>query len=84
MVSGIKEGTRSLGIAGQSKNLAAGPCHTASGVEAAIGGKQYGDMLGRNALVKGQDFSSLRLQAGTARILRSEIGSEGSELFQLR
>lgn len=53
-------------------------------MEAAIGGKQYGDMLGRDALVKGQDFSSLRLQAGTARILRSEIGSEGSELFQLR
>lgn len=39
---------------------------------------------GCNALVKGQDFSSLRLQGGTARILRSEIGSEGSELFQLR
>lgn len=43
-----------------------------------------GDMLGCNALAKGQDFSSLRLQGGTARILRSEIGSEGSELFLLR
>lgn len=55
-----------------------------SGVEGAMGGEGYGDMLGCNALVKGQDFSSLRLQGGTARILRSEIGSEGSELFQLR
>lgn len=55
-----------------------------SGVECAMGGEGYGDMLGCNALVKGQDFSSLRLQGGTARILRSEIGSEGSELFQLR
>lgn len=55
-----------------------------SGVEGAMVGEGYGDMLGCNALVKGQDFSSLRLQGGTARILRSEIGSEGSELFQLR
>lgn len=55
-----------------------------SGVDDAMGGEGYGDMLGCNALVKGQDFSSLRLQGGTARILRSEIGSEGSELFQLR
>lgn len=55
-----------------------------SGVECARGGEGYGDMLGCNALVKGQDFSSLRLQGGTAGILRSEIGSEGSELFQLR
>lgn len=53
-------------------------------MEGAMGGEGYGDMLGCNALVKGQDFSSLRLQGGTARILRSEIGSEGSELFQLR
>lgn len=50
-----------------------------------IGRKElYGDMLECNALVKGQDFSSVRLQGGTARILRSEIGSEGSELFRLR
>lgn len=56
----------------------------ASGVECAMGKEGYGDMLGCNALVKGQDFLSLRLQGGTARILRSEIGSEGSELFQLR
>lgn len=61
-----------------------------SGMESAMGekgwrgGGAYGDMLGCNALVKGQDFSSLRLQGGTARILRSEIGSEGSELFRLR
>lgn len=55
-----------------------------SGVESATGGEGYGDMLGCNAMVKGQDFSSLRLQAGTARILRSKIGSEGSELFQLQ
>lgn len=55
-----------------------------SGVEYTVGGEGYGEMLGCNALVKGQDFSSLRLQGGTARILRSEIGSEGSELFQLR
>lgn len=55
-----------------------------SGVESAMGGEGCGDMPGCNALVKGQDFSSLRLQGGTARILRSEIGSEGSELFQLR
>lgn len=55
-----------------------------NGVEGAIGGERYGDILGCNALVKGQDFSSLRLKGGTARILRSEIGSEGSELFQLR
>lgn len=55
-----------------------------SGMDGALGGEGYGDMIGCNALVKGQDFSSLRLQGGTARILRSEIGSEGSELFQLR
>lgn len=53
-------------------------------MEAALGGKCCGDMLGCNALVKGHDFSSLHLQGGTARILRSEIGSEGSELFRLR
>lgn len=55
-----------------------------SGVESAMGGEGYGDMLGFNALAKGHDFSSQRLQGGTAGILRSEIGSEGSELFQLR
>lgn len=55
-----------------------------TGAEGAMAGEGYGEMVGCNALVKGQDFSSLRLQGGTARILRSEIGSEGSELFQLR
>lgn len=55
-----------------------------SGVVSAMGGEGYGDMLGCNALVKGQNFSSRRLQGGTARISRSEIGSEGSELFQPR
>ena len=70
----------------ESSNLAGGPGVTkgewCGGRNGRRGG--YGDMLGCNASVKGQDFSSLRLQGGTARILRSEIGSEGSELFQLR
>lgn len=57
----------------------------ASGVEGVMGGEGYCAVVGGcNALVKGQDFSSLRLQGGTARILRSEIGSEGSELFRQR
>lgn len=57
----------------------------ASGVEGVMEGEGYVAVVGGcNALVKGQDFSSLRLQGGTARILRSEIGSEGSELFRQR
>lgn len=52
-------------------------------MEAATGAERYGDMVGCNALVKGHDSSSLHLQGGMARILRSEIGSEGSELFRL-
>lgn len=59
-------------------------CHAASGSEAPRGRKCYGDMLECNAVVKGHDFSSPHLQGGTARILRSEIGSEASELFRLR
>lgn len=56
-----------------------------SGVEGVMEGERYCSVVrGCNALVKGQDFSSLRLQGGTARILRSEIGSEGSELFRQR
>lgn len=83
MVPGIKEATLAWYCLAELK-FSCRPVSHSYGVEAAIGGKQYSDMLGCNALVKGQDFSSLRLQGGTARILRSEIGSEGSELFQLR
>lgn len=83
MVSGIKEVTLACYCLAELE-FSCRPVSHSDGEEAAMGGKQYGDMLGCNAVVKGQDFSSLRLQGGTARILRSEIGSEGSELFQLR
>lgn len=55
-----------------------------SGMEGAMRREGYSNILGCNALVKGQHFSSLHYQGGTARILGSEIGSEGSELFLLR